>query len=89
MLTSLCAGPVNFLKVLLMKKLQLKKQVTMLQIIVEKCKRHPAYGAMSGFGTMASCAAAELCAILIVGDTPSSFATIFSRYSSACSLQLT
>ena len=61
-----------------MKKLQLKKQVSLLQILVEKCKRHPAYRAMSGFGTMVSCAAGELCAKCIVGDPPSSHATNFS-----------
>ena len=33
---------------------------------------------MSGFGTMASCAAGELCAKWIAGDTLPSYATNFS-----------
>ena len=34
--------------------------------------------AMSGFGTMASCVAGELCAKWIAGDTMPSYATNFS-----------
>ena len=45
--------------------------------------------AMSGFGTMASCAAGELCAKWIAGDTLPSFATSFSakRYDNARLMQ--